>query len=136
MKVLDLPDEQDNPIRKILLKQDDNTLEELAKKPKQEIQTFLIQAKESTTTVIKIEESRKQNEGNNSIEQDNQYIEQKLSKIKSVFSPKILDKNHDIAEQFKLADSLKDPSKKDEALQSILTTLKDPKRLKAITDQL
>ncbi len=34
MKVLDLPDEQDNPIRKILLKQDDNTLEELAKKPK------------------------------------------------------------------------------------------------------
>lgn len=34
MKVLDLPDEQDNTIRQILLKQDDKTLEELAKKSK------------------------------------------------------------------------------------------------------
>ena len=53
MKVLDLPDEQDNPIRQILLKQDDNTLEELAKKSKQEIQTFLLQAKESSTMSVK-----------------------------------------------------------------------------------
>jgi len=34
MKVLDLPDEQDNPIRQILLKQDNNTLEKLAKNSK------------------------------------------------------------------------------------------------------
>lgn len=46
MKVLDLPDNQDNPIRKMLLKEDNNTLEELANKSKQEIQVFLVQSTE------------------------------------------------------------------------------------------
>jgi hypothetical protein len=43
MKVLDLPDEQDNPIRKILLKQDDSTLEELANKSKSKILVFIVE---------------------------------------------------------------------------------------------
>jgi hypothetical protein len=46
MKVLDLPDEQDNPIRKILLKQDNNTLDKLATKSQEEIQDFIINVNE------------------------------------------------------------------------------------------
>lgn len=56
MKVLDLPDNQDNPIRQILLKQNDITLEELAKKSKQEIQSFL----SSETRKEKLIEVKKQ----------------------------------------------------------------------------
>jgi hypothetical protein len=51
MKVLDLPDEQDNPVRQLLLKQDDKTLEELAKKSKQEIQTFLLTEKNKVDVI-------------------------------------------------------------------------------------
>ena len=47
MKVLDLPDNQDNPIRQILLKQDNSTLEELSKKSQGEIQLFLLGTKEN-----------------------------------------------------------------------------------------
>ncbi len=129
MKVLDLPDEQDNPIRQMLLKQDDNTLEELAKKSKQEIQTFLLQAKESSTMSVKATESQKQNS-------KMQSIDQKLSKIKQAFPQSILDKNPDIADKFKLVDSLEDPAEKDKILQEILQTLKSPWKLKSITDQL
>ena len=141
MKVLDLPDDQDNPIRKILLKQDYNTLEELAKKSKQEIQTFLVQTTESKAVEIEVEQSQKQNEVNNSIEQTNQQVDQKLSKIKSVFPQSILDKHKTIADWFKLVDSLKDLTEenqieKQKALQSILDFLKNPQILKSITDQL
>lgn len=90
-----------------------------------------------------MEQSKKQKEvidakddAINLTEKDNQYIDSKLSKIKSVFSPKILESNPDIAEQLKLADSLQDPIQKEQALQSVLSILKDPKRLKSITDQL
>ncbi len=44
MKVLELPDSQDNPIRQMLLKQDDKTLEGLAKKSQDEIKEFLLNA--------------------------------------------------------------------------------------------
>ncbi|PHM16569.1 MAG: hypothetical protein CJD30_10965 [Sulfuricurvum sp. PD_MW2] len=125
MKVLDLPDEQDNPIREILLKQDDNTLLELSKKSKREIQNFLIQAR-------KTEKDLKSNELNI----ENQKLDVDIKKIKSVFTPQILEKNPDIADEFQKLDSEKDNKNKDEILQSILTTLKDPKRLKTIIDQL
>lgn len=125
MKVLDLPDEQDNPIREILLKQDDNTLLELSKKSKREIQNFLIQAR-------KTEKDLK----NNELNIENQKLDVDIKKIKSVFTPQILEKNPDIADEFQKLDSEKDNKNKDEILQSILTTLKDPKRLKTIIDQL
>lgn len=125
MKVLDLPDEQDNPIREILLKQDDNTLVELSKKSKREIQNFLIQAR-------KTEKDLKSNELNI----ENQKLDIDIKKIKSVFTPQILEKNPDIADEFQKLDSEKDNKNKDKVLQSILTTLKDPKRLKSIIDQL
>lgn len=79
MKVLDLPDEQDNPIRQILLKQDDNTLVELSKKSQQEIQSFLIQAKENKIVDIDIKN------------------EEKFSRLKSSFPQSILDKNPEIS---------------------------------------
>lgn len=53
MKVLDLPDNQDNPIRQILLKQDDVILENLAKKSQEEIQAFIINENEIQKNDIK-----------------------------------------------------------------------------------
>lgn len=132
MKVLDLPDEQDNPIRKILLKQDDKALEELSKKTKNEILTFILKeqskivdSKKDETIKIKSEETQKEIK-----------LNQDIKKIKSVFTPQILEKNSDIADEFQKLDSEKDNKNKDIALQSILTTLKDKDRLKSITDQL
>jgi hypothetical protein len=51
MRVLDLPDNQDNPVRQMLLEQDDSALEELAKKSKQEIQAFLLTEKNKVDTI-------------------------------------------------------------------------------------
>lgn len=135
MKVLDLPDEQDNPIRQILLKQDDNILEQLAIKSKKEIQAFIISVNETQENSIKhveIQKNEKKEELKNSLLNENKNqtievetkqakkqnteteiqsvkeksIEQKLSKIKSVFSLSILDKNPKIAEQFKFVELL------------------------------
>ena len=64
LKVLDFPDNQEEAFRKILLKQDDTTLEELAQKSKQEILTFIIQAKENQTIKIEAEEAQKQEKNN------------------------------------------------------------------------
>jgi len=78
MNVLDLPDEQDNPIRQLLLKHDDNTLEKLAKKSKQEIQSFLIQAKENKIVDIDVKN------------------DEKFNRLKSAFPKSVLDKNPEI----------------------------------------
>lgn len=104
LKVLDFPDHQEEAFRKILLKQDDTTLEELAQKSKQEILTFIIQAKENQTTKIEAEEAQKQEKNNQNKSIEDKKNEQKLSKIKSVFTPKILEKNPDIAEKFSSLD--------------------------------
>lgn len=78
MKILDLPDSQDNMIRKELLKQDDKVLDEVSKKSKQDIMIFLKQEK------IK--------ENNLEISKN----EQDIQKIKSAFPQSILDKNPEI----------------------------------------
>ena len=126
MKVLDLPDEQDNPVRQMLLKQDDNTLEELAKQSKQEIQISLMQISEKKTIELEQTESQKQDVVSSDIKQENKTIDQKLSKIKQAFPQSILDKNPDIADKFKLVDNLEDPAEKDKILQEILQILKSP----------
>ncbi len=107
MKVLDLPDEQDNPIRQILLKQDDNTLEKLAKKSQGEIQLFLLDTKENWVTKIEVDK------------------DEKLSKLKLAFPKLILDKNPEIAKMLE-----------EENFDGVLIFLKDPQKLKSITDQL
>ena len=119
LKVLDFPDNIEESFRSILLKQDNKTLEELVNKSKQEIQSFLIQAK------------NKDNSLKNSI------IEQKISKIKSVFTPQILEQNSTLSDLFQNLDN-KSVEQKDEALKEILKALKDDngKILKSITEQL
>ena len=107
MKVLELPDSQDNPIRQMLLKQDDKTLEGLAKKSQDEIKEFLLNAKENHVSNIDTENN------------------EKLNRLQSAFPKSVLDKNQDIATMLE---------KKD--FDKLLATLKDPKRLKSITDQL
>ena len=75
LKVLDFPDNIEESFRKILLKQDNKTLEELAKKSKKEIQNFLLSEKET-----------KRN--------------QDIQKIKLVFTPQILEQNPNLAKEF------------------------------------
>ena len=135
LKVLDFPDNQEEAFRKILLKQDDTTLEELAQKSKQEILTFIIQAKENQTTKIEAEEAQKQEKNNQDKSIEDKKNEQKLSKIKSVFTPKILEKNPDIAEKFNSLD-WKSSEEKNEILQGILQILKQPWKLKSIIDEM
>jgi len=133
MKVLDLPDEQDNPIRQILLKQDNNTLEKLAKNSKWEIQTFLIEKREAKTINVEQEEALNQNVESKS-------AEEKLEKLKSAFPKSVLDKNPKIAEMLQEADGLdtvNQTNAKNEKIKEICKYLKeDPKILKSITDQL
>lgn len=107
MKVLDLPDEQDNPIRQILLKQDDNTLVELSKKSQQEIQSFLIQAKENNMVNIDIKN------------------DEKFNRLKSAFPKSVIDKNPEIAKMLDGKD-----------FDGLLGFLKSWNNLKSITDQL
>jgi len=145
--VLDFPDNKEESFRSILIKQDDRALEELAKKPKNEIITFLFSEKKkelreekwdtlveaSKTVAVEKQETKEQdventiqNEVKNLKDKENQRAEQKLSKIKQAFPQSILDKNPDIADKFKLVDSSKDPAEKDKILQEILQTLKNP----------
>lgn len=133
LKVLDFPDNIEESYRKILLKQDNKILEEMAKKSKNEILTFI--AKEQTKVTentkeqnikIESEESKKLDIENKKNEQklsqidsksnekdaqnkqenhrENQKLNQKetklnqdIQKIKSVFTPQILEQNSDIA---------------------------------------
>lgn len=151
MKILDLPDSQDDMIRKELLKQDDKCLEDLANKSKKDIQNFLLSQKkneiakekilthkeENETTQIKIEQNQKIdliNETKNLKEQQTLKNEQDIQKIKSVFTPQILEQNPNLAKEFNNFD--KEWSNKQEILNNILTLLKDDKILKSITEQL
>lgn len=104
MKILDLPDNQDNPVRQILLKQNDNTLDELSKESKQEIQTFLIQAKEINKNNIKKEEAQKQAKNNQEKILVNTENNEKLNRLQSAFPKSVLDKNRDIAKMLEKQD--------------------------------
>ena len=86
LKVLDFPDNIEESFRKILLKQDNKTLEELAKKSKTEVLIFL------------------ENQGKMEKTQNLNLAEQKLSKIKSVFTPQILEQNPNIADKLNSLD--------------------------------
>lgn len=137
MKILDLPDSQDDMIRKVLLKQDDKILDDVSKKSKKDIMIFLKQRKNEEKDLnleylnIKNEEK---NIKNHELNQEKEKQNQDIQKIKSVFTPQILEKNSDIATEFKNLD--KEWNDKEQALKNILKILKDPKILKSITDQL
>jgi len=109
LQVLDFPDNQEEGYRKLLLSEDNKTLETLATKSKEEILTFLVQETKRTLNAktqekfqVKAKETEKQNI-------KSERIERKIAKIKAVFPSSILDSNPDIAKQFKDIDSVKDP---------------------------
>ncbi len=93
MKKLDLPDSRDDMIRKQLLKFDDKILEELSKKSKKDIIIFLKQQQ------------------NNENYQENQKLNEIIQKIKSVFTPQILEQNSTLSDAFKKLDNETDKQK-------------------------
>lgn len=138
LNILDLPDEQEKVFRNTLEKQKPQILKELAKKSKWEIITFVINKQRSETNLkedyaikVKIKETKKR-------WIENEKIDNKLSKIKSVFTDEILAKSHDIAQSFE-ALNLKEtdtPEEKEAILKGILNLLKEPWVLKSIIDDL
>jgi hypothetical protein len=57
---------------------------------------------------------------------ENEKIDSKILKIKSVFTPEILSKNSDIADKLNDFDSLDNPLEKEKVLKDILELLKEP----------
>jgi hypothetical protein len=57
---------------------------------------------------------------------ENQKIQTKLSKIKSVFTDTILENNPDIAEKLEILEGLDEPLEKEKVLKEILQILKNP----------
>lgn len=131
LKVLDFPDNIEESFRKILLKQDNKTLEELALKPKDEILTFISKEKNNIVDsgkneIIKIKSEETQKETK---------LNQDIQKIKSVFTPQILEENPNIADKLNALD-WKTIEEKNEALKEILSILKNPKVLESIIKQI
>lgn len=85
--------------------------------------------KNQSAEKVEANETRRQN-----IENDR--INKKIAKIKSVFPSDILAKHPDIGKNFALLDSISDPSEKNKILQEILHILKNPSKLRSITDEL
>jgi hypothetical protein len=57
---------------------------------------------------------------------ENEKIDSKILKIKSVFTPEILSKNSDISDKLKVLDSVDNPLEKEKVLKDILELLKEP----------
>lgn len=144
LTVLDLPDEQDNILRKTLIKLDNNTLESLVKKSKNEILTFIFKeqkretfqdkqsAKEEVSDEIEKQKSELQEKN-----ERNERIENKISKIKWAFTPEILSNNPDIAQNFEALNTAETTEQKEAILRGILNILKnDPWKLKSIVESL
>lgn len=131
LKVLDFPDNIEESYRKILLKQDNKTLEEMAKKSKNEILTFIVNEQNKVTNNIKNQDAKIDTEKN----QKETKLNQDIQKIKTVFTPQILEQNPNIADKLNSLD-WKSIEEKNEALQEILSILKNPKVLESIIKQL
>ena len=136
LQVLDFPDNQEEAFRVILEKQEPKTLQELATKSKKEILTFLVLENKKEVTKTVTEENIKWNIIDSKKALENQKIQTKLSKIKAVFTPTILENNPDIAEKLEILEGLDEPLEKEKVLKDILQILKNHWRLKAIIDNL
>lgn len=129
---VNLSDNEEDFLRKILVKQDNKTLENLAKKSEDEILTFCFQAQNNETTLKKessknteIKETQKQNI-------ENKEIDKQILKIQSIFTHEILNHNVDIAENLFALNTAKTPQEKDNILKGILNILKEPWKLESI----
>lgn len=136
LHILDFPSDKEEPLRKILLKQENTTLDELAWKSKKEIFSFLINEKNNETVQVETKETKEQ-------KIKNDRIDKKLSSIKSVFTNKILSKNPDIEQNFEALSSIAEWKnienisedeilQKEAILEGILTLLKLPWTLETI----
>ena len=131
MNVLDLPNNQEEAFRESLTKQDNKILEELSNKSKNEILIFLSENKNTQLNLKNIEKINRNEEKY----QENQKLNQDIQKIKSVFTPQILEQNSTLSDAFKKLDNEKE---RQGALKDILEALKNDngKLLKSITEQL
>lgn len=158
MNVLDLPNNQEEAFRESLTKQDNKTLEELSKKSKKDIIIFLTEQNKQKIEVnsknLNLENQRneqklsqidsksnekdiKNNQDKKENQQENQKLNQDIQKIKSVFTPQILEQNDTLSDLFQKLDN-ESVQQKDNALKEILKALKNDngKLLKSITEQL
>lgn len=125
LNVLDYPDNIEEKFRTILDKQDDKTLIELVKQSKWDIQNFLLNVKESKNYIEREKKIEK-----------NKNFESKVLKIKSIFTPKLLNKNPDIAQNFEALELAENPEEKEAILRWVINLLKEPWKLKSIVDDL
>ena len=115
----------------------------MAKKSKNEILTFIVKEQKKAIVDVKnlaikveSEETNKQSKNNQQINIENQKNDSKFNHLKSYFTPQILEQNRALSDEFKDFNN-KSVEKKDEAIQKIISILKDnPSILKSITEQL
>ena len=125
LQIADFSDSKEEIYRKVLLKQNFETLQNLSTKSKKEIFFFLIKENKKW----KVLEVKDQKLGN-------KIINQKIQKIKLVFPISILNKNPKIADKLNSLDWITDPVKKEKILKDILELLKEPWKLKSIINDL
>lgn len=113
--MLDYPDNIEEKFRTILNKQNDKTLTELSNQSKQEIQSFLLNNRKTEKFSKKEKQSEK-----------HEVINLHISKIKNTFTPELLNKNPDIAQNFEALDLAKTPQEKEAILRDIINILKEP----------
>jgi carboxypeptidase C (cathepsin A) len=119
LNVLDLTDNEEEFFKQILQILESEVLITLANKSKDDIKALLLKYTEND--VIKIENNETQEQNT-----DLQYIDHKLTQIKQAFPQQILDKHPSIATKLNSLDTINNPTEKDQVLQDILQTLKQP----------
>ena len=136
LNVLDFPDNKEEAFRKVLEKQDNRILKDLAWKSKNEILTFLLNAKKQELDYKKEEKVEVKEKETNKRRIETEKIEQKLSKIKSIFSSEILKNNPEIAQKFEALNLAQTPEEKEAILQGVLDLLQEPWVLNSIIKDL
>lgn len=132
LKILDLSDSEEQVFEEILKNKGSKALKFLATKSKDEIISFLSKSKNEQFAEIEDRENVK----DSTISIEKLELNNQIQKIKSTFTPSILNNNKDIADQLKLLDTSSDPTQKEKVFNEILNILKNPWRLKSIIDEL
>jgi len=121
LNVLDVMDEQEDMLRPRLDTLDNETLKSLTTKTRWEVFAIL--------------KNLKKNENQDEVEKNNEKNEQtdsKISKLKSIFTPELLNQHSKIKEQFEELDTTTD---KEKIFRNIINILKnEPWELKSIID--
>ena len=143
LEVLNLPESQDDILRKTLIKLDNKTLEDLAKKEPWEIMTYIFEIRNDERDEIVEQETNTQKdekENQKNIDSETLVTEQKLdeniSSIKSIFTSEIIAKNQDIAQNLEWLNLADSAEQKGLILEGILNLLKEPWRLATIIESI